>query len=275
MKSFKKTFFLIKQTIINFLFVEIWDYLILRKAKDSIKNYQEYIEYYHSNSETKTQIDFIDDYKIICEQKDLWPLWEICVRHDYQKYVECKIKKWDIVWDVWAHIWTFSIYAANKWAIVYAFEPNKRNFEILKNNIKLNNFESKITPLNYWIASLNWNVSFWNNCINTWWWWFNYNSDILLNDIETIEVKNISQIFKELNIEKIDLLKIDIEWAEYDIFEKMTNNESSRIEVIVGEYHLFPDKLDWNMNFLRKLFEKLWYKKIVSYFPFLFFASKK
>ena len=47
----------------------------------------------------------------------------------------------DAVLDIGANIGVFSVSAAKKGASVYAFEPCKDNFKLLKKNIEINNTE--------------------------------------------------------------------------------------------------------------------------------------
>ena len=63
------------------------------------------------------------------------------------------IKSGDIIFDIGAHIGTFSVPFAKKIGErghVYAFEALKDNYRVLKKNIKLNRLESLITP--FWAA---------------------------------------------------------------------------------------------------------------------------
>lgn len=67
---------------------------------------------------------------------------------------------------------------------------------------------------------------------------FNYFENPVEHKIERI---NIDSILEMYNIEKIDILKIDIEGAEYDILENITNKTLERIDQITVEFHDFID----------------------------------
>jgi tRNA G37 N-methylase Trm5 len=64
-----------------------------------------------------------------------------------------EIKKDDLVIDIGANVGSFSIFAANKGARVFSFEPDKKNFEMIKKNIHQNNFQNKIIAINKGVTS--------------------------------------------------------------------------------------------------------------------------
>jgi len=61
-----------------------------------------------------------------------------------------------IIIDIGAHVGVFSIFAAMKNPKkIYAFEPVKETYEILCDNIKLNNFQNKVIPINKGVGNEN------------------------------------------------------------------------------------------------------------------------
>ncbi len=60
------------------------------------------------------------------------------------------------------------------------------------------------------------------------------------NGTQRIKVKTISSFMKESGIEKIDLFKINIEGAEYELLEEIIKNEiHHQIENIQVQFHVF------------------------------------
>jgi hypothetical protein len=55
--------------------------------------------------------------------------------------------------------------------------------------------------------------------------------------VVSCEVKNIATALPELGIEKVDLIKIDCEGAEYDILTTLPQNLLAGCKWIVGEIH--------------------------------------
>jgi hypothetical protein len=51
-----------------------------------------------------------------------------------------------------------------------------------------------------------------------------------------VETKTLDSILDELSINKVDLLKFDIEGAEYDVFKNFKNLD--KINNVIGEVHL-------------------------------------
>lgn len=126
---------------------------------------------------------------------------------------------WGIFLDIWTNVWKYSIYVwkQNKNNLVYSFEPNTYLYKnYLIENIKLNKLLN-VKLNNIWLSDEEWNFiltvpenNFWswsidNNYIS----WKKYNIKLLtLNNF-------ISD--NSVNIDNIRLIKIDVEWYEYNV----------------------------------------------------------
>ena len=55
---------------------------------------------------------------------------------------------------------------------------------------------------------------------------------------EEVSVYTLDSIIKNLNINMVNLLKIDIEGAEFEIFNHIDLEVLNRIKMVVGEIHL-------------------------------------
>ena len=215
-------------------------------------------------------ISFKDNLKIKCSSADLSAVAETCITEDYQKFKPTLIKRGDVIFDIGAHIGSFSVYAASKGALVYAFEPDLVNYHKLLENIKLNNLESVIFPFNYGIYSYTGDLSLDIAEHNK------GGHSILTNSGESktkIHIKKLSDVITEHHISKINLLKIDIEGAEYEIFKNLNELEIRTIEKIVGEYHLIPEYEKYDFKFLHQIL-KPHYKHVGKYWPYNFYAVK-
>jgi FkbM family methyltransferase len=159
----------------------------------------------------------------------------------------------DIIVDAGANIGLASVYFANKYsnAKIISIEPEKNNFEMLKKNIA--NYKN-ITPLN---------AALWNK-----------NEEVCVIDInrgnDSFQVGKsaVSNSFKTdgftieknmdmFNLPKIDLLKIDIEGAEKEVFENPTN-WLNNVNTIAIELH---ERLKSGCN-------RSFYKGTTGYFSF-------
>lgn len=222
------------------------------------------------NKEDKIKISFKDGFHLFCSSNDLGAIAETCVTEDYQQKVAVEIQPGNIVFDIGAHIGSFSIYAANKGAIVYAFEPDKDNYLKLLANIKLNNYVKVITPFNYGIYSFTGELELDIASDNK------GGHSLLTNNSNSklsIPVKKLSKVLTELKISNIDLMKIDIEGAEYEIFKNFDVQEISAINRIVGEYHLIPEYKDYNFKSLKNTLSPN-YRTVEKYWSYNFYVTK-
>lgn len=242
---------------------------IRRQASLKLVNYKDYVSgLERQDKKEKFLLKFTDGYQLECSGADLAAVGETCILEDYQKERKWAIKKKDIVFDIGAHIGSFSIYAAHKGAKVYAFEPDEKNFEILLKNIKLNNLQPQIKALNFGVYRYDGIMTFYKgeNAAG---------HSIVAKESEQkceISVKTLKTVFEELKISRVDLLKIDVEGSEYEIFSELGIEEYDKIDKIVGEYHLFLDKPGWNFRYIKKLLNSH-YPTVKHYLPYYFYAK--
>jgi len=145
--------------------------------------------------------------------------------------------------DIGAHIGVFSLFcrAFNQTAPIICIEPEPDNFKLLKQNIKTNNLsgvkiqqaaitgtEEKTTTL--YLSKNSHNHSTLKSPNNLTIQQFN-NSTIIVPAI------NLERLMKENKIKKIGLLKIDIEGAEFAIFQSFDLSIFKKIQNMVIEYH--------------------------------------
>lgn len=90
------------------------------------------------------------------------------------------------------------------------------------------------------------------------------------NNKITVASEMLSQYIKTHNIQKVDLLKMDIEWWEMNVFEDMEKHHLFDIvDEMIIEYHHNIEWLDMSFaNFLH-LIEKNWfqYQLNTRYYP--------
>ena len=102
---------------------------------------------------------------------------------------------------------------------VLAIEPDKENFEILNENISINNI-SNIIPINKAIASKNGNKNFFLSKLSPARHSFYtnpfLNGEGFLSDTTKVSTLSLASILSK--IKRCKILKADIEGAEYDTF---------------------------------------------------------
>jgi len=149
---------------------------------------------------------------------------------------EFKIKEKDIVIDIGAHVGYFSIHSSinAKNGKIFAFEPYDKSFEILMKNLNINKIKNVI-PENLGVSKhtgtstlyLKKDFAIGNSVYK------NSNLDLKI-DIKTISVQDI---IKKNDIQKIDILKLDCEGAEYEILLNLDQETLLKIKKIVSEMH--------------------------------------
>lgn len=102
-----------------------------------------------------------------------------------------------------------------------------------------------------------------------------YNGSIIFNyfngKIHKIETISLNRIVIENNIEKIDLLKIDIEGSEYDVLENIDESLLKIISQITVEFHDFIDpKLKEKTNKIINKIESLGFKRISNPIKYMY-----
>lgn len=142
-----------------------------------------------------------------------------------------------VVLDCGGHIGSFSMYIKSYWpqAKILALEPVPDNLELFKANIARNNF-SDVTVIPF--ALYGESGTFYIDLAGKQFDAVNITSDKPShNEFITIEAKTLDQVIAENNIPVIDLMKLDIEGAEYNLFERSTMALSKHVRRIIMEFH--------------------------------------
>lgn len=151
------------------------------------------------------------------------------------KVYDIKIKDARVILDIGANIGIYSLYALfnNKMAKIYAFEPEEDNFNQIKDNVKINNVQGKIVPFKLAISNKSGIISFFKDPQTS-----RGHSMFFHKGEETkVEAIKLEDIFLKLKIDKCDILKIDIEGAEYDVLYNCPDEILKKIKCIMVEYH--------------------------------------
>jgi FkbM family methyltransferase len=164
---------------------------------------------------------------------------EIFVDMPYTRHIQLGPKP--VVVDIGGYIGDFTIYAAKHLGAerVIVYEPTLENFTLLQENIQRNGLQDKIVAVNKGVGS---------------------SEELVLNvelkESEEIHVSaywypeaekrvmpcvTLEQIFELHKLNSIDLLKVDCEGGEYDIFPTVPTSLFNRIRNIAFEYHDIGD----------------------------------
>ena len=178
---------------------------------------------------------------------DVSTLFKIFFARDY----EIVLKSSDFIVDCGANIGLSAIFFASKYptALIVAIEPDKENFKYLCKNAKA---YKNIACLNMAVWSSNSKMKVIDEGKGNW-----AIKTILAgkNEQNIIQGIGIAQIMLDFKKEKIDLIKIDIEGAEKELFSSNYHPWLSKTTKIAIELHESPDDI----------ITKIFYKAINDY----------
>jgi len=177
------------------------------------------------------------------------PFYEVFIKNSYESDL-VKLDKNDVVLDLGANIGMFSLFAAKKVKKIYSVEPLPETYYNLTQNLK---HFSNVETFNNAIFSKGGEIEFNKNEVS--------GASSIFNkqhNFETVSVNAITfqDFISNNNIDRINYLKIDIEGAEFDLFENITEQFlENNIDKIFMEVHLMNDfKLEDITNKIKKYF---------------------
>ncbi|OGY17671.1 MAG: hypothetical protein A3F04_00870 [Candidatus Chisholmbacteria bacterium RIFCSPHIGHO2_12_FULL_49_9] len=209
---------------------------------------------------------FRRDFKLLLQANHpvKWPIQEIVIQDDY-RLRSLKADPPSIIIDLGACIGMFSLYAKALFpkAKIYAFEPFAGYFPGLEKNIRLNSLGMGIIPYPLACYSetavrlLKSGKTLKSPPLAAPSWIYSYKDSISLQGI--LDYNKLSTC---------DLLKIDVEGAEYDIIYSLPARMYRRIRRIHLEYHNLDVKTDLNGHSLKKWLEKNHFEVVQTKVPF-------
>lgn len=212
-----------------------------------IENWYSFLSNYIGFKNTANIYKFRNGIKIKTDEGiDTATITVIFIKKDYGN-----IKNNSTVIDIGANIGVFSIFAAStsQDTTIYAYEPMSKSFELLLENIKINNFENLIIPFKFGIASHKEKRKLFlahNSPFHS----LYYKNEKYI-EIDCITLKDV---FDENKIKQCDILKIDCEGAEFEILYNTPKEYLLRIREIRFEYHN-QKKENYNIKNLAKFLE--------------------
>jgi len=168
---------------------------------------------------------------------DLWSLKEAFLDRFYEKAGVPVGNGWTVV-DIGAGIGEFTLFAARQGrdSRVYAFEPFPESYGLLQENLRQNAID-RVQAFHLGVWSLSGKIA------------------LDLSPREPLQLKSqavsgsgndhqvlvdcisLDDLLRKLDLEKIDLMKLDCEGAEYPILYSCSSQVFDRIDRVVMEYH--------------------------------------
>ena len=144
--------------------------------------------------------------------------------------------------DIGAHIGTFTLRCAKERdCTVYSYEPSPINYGFLKKNIEANNLTNKVKIFNKAIGKKHEKRLFYHNLNHP------AGSSFFLGNNPTfkthqliesiIETITLGQIITDNNITHCDIIKIDCEGAEKEIFTANSKPYFKKTDYVILEWH--------------------------------------
>jgi FkbM family methyltransferase len=150
------------------------------------------------------------------------------------------IQDHDVVIDLGANIGLFALYAASIGPAVqvHAFEPAASSFAMLQQNVALNKL-SNIRCYRCAVSDMTGKRALYITKISS-----TQDTMIMsrvpaqgLGETEDVDCLSLDDLFPRCEIEHCDLLKVDVEGSEFNIFSSASGETLRRIDRIAMEYH--------------------------------------
>ena len=165
-----------------------------------------------------------------------------------------------VIVDIGANIGLFTFYAHMKFpkSKIISVEANPNNFKILEKNINNNKLNDVVKIFNY-VVSLNEDQQPFYLSSNSGWSSIYNKRGAKDGNLIYLEPISLSKLFKKNNLTIIDILKIDIEGAEYDILLNDKFFDNYHVKELIVEVDRKPrdDRYSYSklIIFLKKIYK--------------------
>jgi FkbM family methyltransferase len=219
---------------------DIADYYKLRKV---CENPSQVLRFRKVKDKSKhLTVKFKDGYKIFIQAgtDQYHTFHRVFLRDEYQ-ISQCAQEKMKCVVDLGANVGYFSTRIAALAEKVICYEPIASNVEKIKMN---RDGRKNIEIVNKAVAGKKGFIKMFKPHAESWSCRYSmifHEYSKSESEFEPVECITLDELFEEHRIETCDLMKMDIEGAEYETLYNTNNNTFKKISRIVGEYH-FIDK---------------------------------
>lgn len=187
--------------------------------------------------------------------------WHVYFFREYEtgyiRFLEKLAKQFTntVFWDIGANVGHHTLFLARSCAQIHAFEPNPVTYEKLQQKISDNNLQN-VHTYTFGLGNTNETLSFYVPTVNN-------SGTASFEDRSgwghqkiTAQVRIGDEVATELRLEQLDLVKIDVEGFEKDVFEglretmnkfrpmiffELENNTMKKVGSEQGLFSLFPE----------------------------------
>ena len=238
---------------------DVVDYYKLKKI---CENPYEVLRFRKVKDENKQlAVRFKDGYKIFIQGgTDQYHTFHRVYLRDEYRINEYKTERMKTVLDLGANVGFFSCRMATIAEKVICYEPIKSNFDKIIIN---RNGRTNIEIVNKAVTGKEGIIDMYrpkfDNCSCRYSVVFNIDSKSE-SEVEPVRSITLDELFEDHKIVSCDLIKMDIEGAEYETLYNASDHTLKKISRIVGEYHLLDkDRDDQNIHTLKKYLIKKGY----------------
>ncbi len=231
---------------------DIFDYYKLRKI---CENPYEVLRFRKVKDENRQlSLKFKDGYRIFIQGgTDQYHTFHRVYLRDEYRVNRSEQKRMGCVVDLGANVGFFSTRMATLAERVICCEPIKSNVEKIIMN---RNGRKNIEVINKAVAGKKGFINMFKPSVDSWScrysMIFNVNSKSG-SEFESVECITLDELFEENKINRCDLIKLDIEGAEYETLYNASDQTLEKIIRIAGEYHhLNKDNETHNIQELKK-----------------------
>lgn len=182
----------------------------------------------------------------------------------FRKYLEeYKPKQGDIIIDGGAFLGHFSLFASvlvgDKGKII-AFEPDRKNFMKLKENLKLNNVKN-VVAINKGLWGENTTLEFDETSTSSSSLFFD--KDRPSDQIKKVPVVRLDDELEKMGITKVNFIKLDVEGAEIEVIKSSEKTlKNNDVNLAIASYHTINGEK--TAVKLEKILSKMGYKVKIS-----------
>ena len=175
---------------------------------------------------------------------DRAPLYDVWLEQGYEPShfgIPFDWSACNTILDIGANIGMFTLFAASRapHAHLYSFEPDTGNFEVLIENIRTNDLESRVTLVRRAVAGATQELKMFFRTDDPGGHSIYHYTDESKEAI--VPALSLDDVFKTYGLASCDYLKVDCEGAEYDILYNTSSEVLKKIRCIALEYHHFSN----------------------------------
>ncbi len=199
----------------------------------------------------------------------------ICNIHSLKVYTRgrAEIQEGYVVIDIGAQVGAFSIFAAKaaRNVKVYSYEASSANFELLRENVKMNNLEN-IKPFHLAVAGRSGESQLFINEKHA----PSHSLSRQFENWEPVHCVTLKEIFDSNKIEGCDFLKINCEGAEYEILLNTPKEYLEKIRKVAIQCHGREFVANADPEGLRRFLEHTGFEATLAGTPSLYcYAANK